>query len=96
MSRPTLDEMVRIGEELKTPEYPNLYLSFAGEEGFRGAVIVEENNISFAIATTWRLGINPGGEVAFLPAPSVPEKWLNRLLTREEIQEFDSEMSDDG
>ena len=40
------------------------YLSFAGEEGWRGCTVVEADSFLEAVLKTHRLGINPGGEVA--------------------------------
>lgn len=71
------------------------YISFAGDEGFRGATIVAERDIKRALRKTWRLGINPGGEAAILELPEEAEsdpkvmeevtRMLNRLVQRGEI-----------
>ena len=67
-----------------------MYLSFADETGFLGAVFLHEQDIVSAQKEAWRLGINPGGEVMGLgPGPMPPEEWVGRLLTREQIEEFD-------
>lgn len=68
------------------------YISFAGEEGFRGATVVAERD---NLRKTWRLGLNPGGEAAILELPeeaeSNPEvmeevaRMLNRLVPKGEI-----------
>src|SRR6266851_8996400 len=39
------------------------YLSFAGEEGFRGGVYLQARGLTTAITAAHALGINPGGEV---------------------------------
>lgn len=75
-----------------------VWLSFAGEEGFRGAIIIHANDFMEAIMRTNLLGINPHGEVAGMDIPAVaaakiPAHWKNRLLNREECEKFDEEMS---
>ena len=77
------------------------YLSFAGDEGFRGACMVHGANIDEAILRASELGINPGGEVVSCPIDDlelfVPEKWRDRLLTKQDVADFDREMgSPDG
>ncbi len=65
---------------------------------FLGACIVHDGGtgeIGGAVIAAHALGINPGGEVAGLEADPdlvVPDKWINRLLTREECEAFDGEM----
>jgi hypothetical protein len=71
------------------------YISFAGEEGFRGATVVAERNIERALRKTWRLGINPSGEAAILTLPEECEndpetmeeitRMLNRLVPKDEL-----------
>lgn len=62
------------------------YLSFAGEEGFRGACIVEAIESMNAVAVATRLGINPGGEVVIVKAPAGPCPLpVNRLLTKADL-----------
>jgi hypothetical protein len=66
------------------------YLSFAGDV-FLGAAIVKAHGIVHASLVCHGLGINPGGQVLGAPIPDdkLPAKqYLNRLLTREDIQEF--------
>jgi hypothetical protein len=70
-----------------------MYLSFADETGFLGAVFIPEQDIVSAVQEAWRLGINPGGEVMGLgPGPMPPSEWVGRLLTREQVEEFDQIM----
>ena len=74
------------------------WLSFAGEEGFRGAVIVHANDFVEAVMRSNLLGVNPHGEVQGMPIPAdtasrIPERWKNRLLSREECGQFDAEMT---
>jgi hypothetical protein len=70
---------------------------------FLGACLVsggdtgdERQDFQIAIQTAWKLGCNPGGEVESLRVPETVErqiqaKWLGRLLTRQECEEFDNE-----
>lgn len=67
------------------------YLSFAGEEGFRGVVIQIARGYAHAIQRAHELGINPGGEVQGIPIPpkeldKVPPEFMDRLLSREDIK----------
>jgi len=78
--------------ELNQPLRP-YYMSFADEEGFRGAVIVEARGPVTALAIANILGINPGGQVVTIEIPpgspmlSTPEAW-NRLLSRQDVENF--------
>lgn len=59
-----------------------------GTGGFLGVAIVSAPDFITAVNMSWRLGINPGGQVS---AHDVPEgtffaKDMNRLLTREEAE----------
>ncbi len=69
-----------------------MYLSFCGEEGFRGAVFVDGEDILAGVMEANRLGINPHGEVMGVEVPA----WLsghekiqnnkNRLLSRDDME----------
>lgn len=64
---------------------------------FLGGCVVEGEAMVEAVGEAKRLGINPGGEVMGvrcedLVASVIPEKWKNRLLTREEALAFDEEL----
>ena len=62
---------------------------------FLGAAIVSGNNFLEAVRKSHKLGCNPGGQVQGLPILnnlSIPEHWLNRLLTRSECEQFNKEM----
>ena len=75
---------------------PAMYLSFADETGFLGGVFVPATDIEGAVQEAWRLGINPGGEVSGMgPGPLPAAKWVGRLLSREDIAEFDREAGSD-
>jgi hypothetical protein len=66
------------------------YLSFAGPEGWRGAVIVEAHGLVDALVLCHVLGINPGGDVACVPVPPEhlpPESARNRLLSKADCEE---------
>jgi hypothetical protein len=65
------------------------YLSFAGEEGWRGAVIVQALDFIGAIERSNALKINPHGEVAGweIPRRLIPSKeWRDRLLAKADIE----------
>lgn len=66
------------------------YLSFADDDGFRGAAIVEADTMLEAVRQTNVIGINPHGEVCGVRYPDdvpLPDtKYLNRLLTKEDVQ----------
>lgn len=61
------------------------WLSFAGEEGFRGVAVVFADSFLRAVVLTKRLQINPGGEVMGRPLERPPApRYRNRLLSRDE------------
>jgi hypothetical protein len=75
-----------------SPTDPWWYLSFAGEEGFRGACIVQAQDALAAVAVSHHLGINPHGEVMMLQTneevlADFPLADRNRLLTEEELRQ---------
>ena len=72
------------------------WLSFAGEEGFRGAVLTRARGFISAIERTHLLGINPGGEVRGVEVPEEAMRsadgiqhaqHADRLLSRKDIEE---------
>lgn len=74
------------------------WLSFAGDDGFHGAVIVHAEDFFTAVMECNLRGINPHGECQGMPIPpevaaNIPDKWKNRILTREECGEVDREMA---
>lgn len=72
---------------------PYFYISFATDEGFRGATVVMADGADDAIAEATRRGLNPGGQAAIIEAPPECENepdfraLINRLLGREEMLE---------
>lgn len=70
-----------------------IYLSFAGEEGFRGACIVHGSNVLEGAMQAKRLGINPGGEVIGVPLPvdfeGLNKYPINKLLSADELRSID-------
>lgn len=65
------------------------WLSFAGEEGFRGVAIVEGHDLITAVLATHVLKINPGGQVLGVEIPrglgdAIPAHLRNKLLSRAE------------
>lgn len=74
--------------EMHAPE-TLFYLSFVGDEGFRGAVVTRANGPTTALMKVHRLGINPGGQVLTIELPAdhrVSEDALDRLLNTEEVK----------
>lgn len=68
------------------------YLSFVGEDGFRGAVYLEAWHLADAITRSHELGLNPGGEV--MTVGPLDEAHMDehvapvmryRLLSRDEV-----------
>ena len=67
------------------------WLSFADEDGFRGAAFVEAEDLIAAVRRAHLLGINPGGQVL---GPAVPEDYdgyrvayenRDRLIQKEQL-----------
>lgn len=64
---------------------------------FLGAVIVSASDFIDAVIKTKTLGINPGGEIQSVEFPDnsgVPEEFIDRLLSREDIMRFDRVMAE--
>lgn len=73
------------------------YLSFAGDEGFRGACIIEARGILGAVSRCNVLGINPGGEVMAIPVPEdqvkdIPEGATDVLLSKDRLYQIFGDM----
>jgi hypothetical protein len=71
------------------------YLSFADDDGFHGAVIVEARGEAHALQQCHRLGINPGGQVALFAVPEdapLPDAAKNRLLSKEDLERIFGEL----
>ncbi len=81
-------------DELTTGKLEWYYLSFAGEEGFRGGCIVKACGPHDAVQQAHRLHINPGGQVVTfaIECPEIvkPEH-TNRLLSLKDMQDLDME-----
>jgi hypothetical protein len=65
---------------------------------FLGAAMVRASNMIEAVQVAHLLGINPGGEVVGVEcdpsaAALVPAKYVERLLSRDEIEAFETEMA---
>lgn len=96
-----LKEQVRTITQIATRnEAPKgaFWLSFAGDDGFHGAVIVHAEDFVTAIMECNLRGINPHGECQGMEIPAdaavqIPDKWKNRILSRSECADFDAEMS---
>ena len=67
------------------------YISFATDEGFRGATVVEAHDAEDAFDEATRRDLNPGGEAAILEIPpdivSNPDMMAmrNRLVGKDEM-----------
>jgi hypothetical protein len=67
------------------------YLSYTGEEGFRGGIIIEARGFVSATLLANILKISPGGEVAGLKIPPdhlPPGEIPTRLLSKDELTEL--------
>lgn len=58
------------------------YISFATDDGFLGATVVEASSSESALEEATRLGINPGGEAAILEVPEGFENEARQMLNR--------------
>lgn len=58
---------------------------------FLGGLYLRAKTFSGALTKSHKEGLNPGGEVRFAEADPdvVPEEWIGRLLSREELEEQD-------
>jgi hypothetical protein len=68
-----------------------MYLSFADDDGFRGAVVIRAHGIADASHQCHLRGINPGGQVlaADIPDDKMPPiGFRNRLLQEIDIVKF--------
>lgn len=70
-----------------------LFLSFADERGFLGAVITQAAGPASAVAECRRRGVNPGGDVLVTAltdeeATGVPWSAVDTLLTRRQVKEL--------
>lgn len=80
---------------------PLFYLSFAGDDGFRGCCFIEGAvEVVTAVKLAHAYGCNPGGQVMgmLVDGPDVPEGFLDRaravkhrLLTAAELEEVSGE-----
>lgn len=73
------------------------YLSFADDDGFRGAAIVEAKGILGATLYCNLLGINPGGEVMAIPIPEdqladIPKDAKDVLLSKDRLNQIFSDV----
>lgn len=66
------------------------YLSFAGEEGFRGGLFLKGRGFADCIRESHNLGLNPGGEVMIMEVPKrngLPAaNYRYKLLDKKELQ----------
>ena len=67
------------------------YLSFVDSNHFLGGVIIWARGMVMAHMAATALELNPGGEMLAVEIPRdkvPPARYANRLLTKEQIQEF--------
>jgi hypothetical protein len=68
-----------------------MYLSFATEKEFLGAIYIEAHGIASAVAKANVLGISPGGQVWGVDIPDVsllpPPEYREKLLSKEQLRE---------
>ena len=81
-----------LAEESEIPEHW-MYLSFAGDEGWRGAVLVKAHGLTHAILECNRRKINPHGEVLGVDVPDeeiekIPTALRFKLLNATEIDQY--------
>jgi hypothetical protein len=77
------------GEEMRDNPKHWIYLSFAGQDKFNGAIFIEAHGLITAIIRCNELGINPHGEVIGVDVPEgkLPaEEYRNRVLSVEELE----------
>lgn len=90
-----LERVFQVAEETRI-ESGWWYMSFTDPDlpkgtQFLGACYVDGPTLPAALTRSHDLGINPGGEVAFVEVPSdveIPENLRLRLLSREEAEGF--------
>lgn len=67
---------------------------YTGPWGFLGVAIVYADSYDEGLGKTWALRINPGGHVRGSLMDTAPnEKWCNRVLSRELVEEMRKEYS---
>jgi hypothetical protein len=77
-------------ERITKPDSGFYWLTFVDHETgeFKGAAIVWGSNFDDALSTSWKLGVNPGGEAhgwKYREGRQPKEEFLNRLLSEKEI-----------
>lgn len=66
-----------------------IYMSFVKNKIFVGAVIIKGADAKAALEEASNKGLNPGGQAAFAQIEKeLPEEAINRLLSREELEQF--------
>jgi hypothetical protein len=104
MTRPSdevlFERMVQmVNDEIRTKPARWMYLSYAGELGFNGGIIIEAHGMASAVARVHALNISPGGQVMGTDIPKEmeatilpPPEFRNRLLTKAELESFWGDM----
>jgi hypothetical protein len=79
-----------LAEEAAQPE-KWWWMSFVGEEGFRGGILTRAPGFLSAVAKVNILGLSPGGEIKGVDVVSMPEEfkqYADRLLSKEDLERF--------
>lgn len=75
------------------------YLSFSAADGWRGACYIRASSWLEAVTISHKRGCNPGGEVMAFEMPprlELDDRWIGRLLTKEDLCAIDREFGGDG
>lgn len=85
-----LDDVIneRLQEEIERDETVTMWLSFAGDDGFLGVVILKTLGFTHAVVESKVRGINPGGEIMAVEVDpdKIDPNYFNRLLNKDEAQ----------
>ncbi len=88
---------VPVDEEEKKPRLGLVYLSFATDEAFLGAAILETGSVASAPMLASIMGINPGGECLAHMIPEeaescYPAEYRGRLLSKADVDEMSAKV----
>ena len=85
------------GPAAPQPGLQLFYLSFAGPDGWIGAVIVPGDSLPEALTLASILELNPGGQVRGLrfdlDRPQPPPGYCGRMLDREDVKNLDAALA---
>jgi hypothetical protein len=75
---------------------PLWYISFATDQGFRGATVVEADDAPHALTVATQRGLNPGGEAAIFAIPPEGESEPDLFAIRDRLADKAEMMSLQG